>query len=249
MKREESASPSNVEKADKRQKRQEEETLAGIEEPDADADADGSEDEEEQDSGEGGVFSDSSNEESFWSARNRLGAILNRQGQGSEEDDGSENSSDDSSDDSEDSSYNEFAVRVTLINGFCGQNFHAAEVKGTHRTSCEDCLKIPSYGYYAVDHSNGVYNAPKLCGECVRCRSDLLYKATMDMEYFKILKRMERKLREKFMFCSPFIRQGLYNSGPNEPFRMNHAGELKTFDQHMAISTWRPNFSSSESES
>jgi hypothetical protein len=156
-----------------------------------------------------------------------LGAIL-RQRQDSEEDEGSE----DSSDDSEDPSYIAFATRV-MINGF-DQYFHAAEVKGTHRTSCEDCGNVPaSYGYYAVDHTNGVYDAPMLCEECVNHRTNMLYEATMDMKYFKILKRMERKLREKSFMFSPFIRLGLYDSGPNEPFRMTHSGELKTFEQHM----------------
>lgn len=233
MKREESTSRSNDEKADKRQKRQEEEILAGKEEPDADGSEDdeehGSENDEEQDS-EGGAFSDSSNEMTFFGAVHRLHEIL-RHEQDSEEDDCSE----DSSDDSEDSSSNEFAVRVSMINGACGQYFHAAEVKGRHRTSCDDCGEIPSYGYYAVDHSNGVYDAPKLCEECVRYRSTLLYEASVDMEYFKILKRMERKLREKTFMFSPFVRQGLYDSGPNEPFRITRdSGELKTFEQHMA---------------
>jgi hypothetical protein len=218
MKREELTSRSDDEKADKRQKSQEE------------PDADGSEDDEEQDS-EGGAFSDSSNEQTFSNARDRLEAIL-RQGQESEEDDGSE----DSSDDSEDSSSNEFAIRVSLINGACGQYFHAAEVKGTHRTICDDCGEIPSYGYYAVDHPHGVYDAPKLCEECVRYRSKLLFEAaTVDITYFNVLRRMERKLREKTFMFSPFIRQGLYDSGPNEAFRITrHNGELKTFEQHMA---------------
>jgi hypothetical protein len=63
----------------------------------------------------------------------------------------------------------------------------------------------------------------------------MLYEASEDMEDFKILKRMERKLREKTFMFSPFIRQGLYDSGPHGAFRIDrNSGEPKTFEQHMA---------------
>jgi hypothetical protein len=243
-KREDSTIRSDDEKADKRQRREEKPPDADGSEDDEkhgseddekhgseDDEERGSEDDEEQDS-EGGAFSDSSNEETFSRARYSLEAILLRKGEDSEEDEGSEDSS---SFDSEDSPYNEFAVRVSLINGACGQYFHAAEVKGNHRTGCDDCGAKPSFGYYAVDHSNGVYNAPKLCEECVRYRSSMLYEATEDMDDFKILKRMERQLRKKTFMLSPFVRQGLYESGPHEAFRIDRfSKELKTFEQHMA---------------
>jgi hypothetical protein len=198
---------------------------------------------EEEESGfsedeRGGAFSDSSEEGHFLSARESMAILRLNAERDSEDEDNSYSEDSDSSEDfffgGSSSVSTEFATRVALINGACSTSFHAAEVRGNHTTSCDDCEQVPSYGNYAVDQSRGVYDAPKLCEECVNFRSEQLFTATTDMDYYREIKRMERALKKKTFAFNPFIRDGLYDKGPSNKFRLWRKGESKMFEGHMA---------------
>ena len=177
---------------------------------------------------------DDSDVEYFFRARARLEAIFERPAAG--EGEGGSISDSSSSSSSEDGPSTEFAARVHMVSAATGSEcYEAREVKGTHRTGCNDCGTRPSYGsYYAVDQSDGGFNPPKLCERCVGRRSDLLYEISRDSRRYQRIQRMRRELDEKGKHVNPFTPGGLFEAGPDVPFRLSLiSGEPKTFKEYM----------------
>lgn len=181
--------------------------------------------------GESDYDSDSSGDSTLFENRGVLENILDRIRDDDEEESDEEEESDD---DSFDGPAREFGVRVAMINGACGTSFRAMEVRGSHRKGCDDCHSTPANGSnYAVDRSDGVYDAPKLCEDCVNRRSDVLFQVTEDPQQYRQIKKIRRQLEKKFFMFNPFMREGLYEVGLNGPFRINDLGGPKLFKEHM----------------
>ena len=170
----------------------------------------------------------------FFQHRSRLNAIMNHH---SREDDDNARSAEDEDYSEEYSYYTEFSVRVQLINAasISQESYHAKEVKGNHRATCGGCHKKPSYGeQYAVDHTCGVYDAPKLCESCVIQRSEMLYVRSEDVSSFKKIQKMRSWLEDKSILgFNPYTEGGLYDKGPDEPFCLSRYNPTsKTFKEH-----------------
>jgi hypothetical protein len=190
-------------------------------------------DEDEDDSED---FTEDSDTEGLLRARDGLRRILAGRAdeRASEEDESEEDEYDES--DSEDGRSDVFRYRVRLINAAEeGCHFEDMEVSGNHRTMCNNCntKNFVRGDPYAVDRSCGVYNAPKLCASCVTVRSDVLLALTGNLRQYLACKKMQKQLEKKFFLFYPYINGGLFQKGPNEPFRIRPDEALKTFEQHM----------------